>query len=45
VDADLYRTYVGGVERSEHSLTVMNIIKIAAALQVNRSELLSYASL
>ena len=40
VDADLDRSYVGGIERGEHNLTVMNIVKIAAALQIKPSELL-----
>ena len=45
VDADLDRSYVGGIERGEHNLTVMNIVKIAAALQVKPSELLGSAGL
>ena len=45
VDADLDRSYVGGIERGEHNLTVMNIVKIAAALQIKPSELLGSAGL
>ena len=45
VDADLDRSYLGGIERGEHNLTVMNIVKIAAALQVKPSELLGSAGL
>ena len=45
VDADLDRSYLGGIERSEHNLTMMNIVKIAAALQVKPSELLGSAGL
>lgn len=36
VDADMDRSYVGGIERGEHNLTIMNLVKIAEALQVNR---------
>ena len=45
VDADLDRSYVGGIERGEHNLTMMNIVKIAAALQIKPSELLGSAGL
>ena len=45
VDADLDRSYMGGVERGEHNLTLMNLTKIAGALQVNASELLGTAEL
>jgi hypothetical protein len=31
-------SYVGGIERVEHNLTIMNLVKIAGALQVKRSE-------
>jgi transcriptional regulator with XRE-family HTH domain len=45
VDADLDRSYMGGVERGEHNLTVMNITKIAGALQMKPSSLLESAGL
>lgn len=45
VDADLDRSYVGGIERGEHNLTVMNLKKIAAALGVNLSALFQRARL
>lgn len=35
----------GWIQRGEHNLTVMNIVKIAAALQVKPSELLGSAGL
>ena len=31
-ESELDRSYVGGIERGEHNLTVMNLQKIAAAL-------------
>jgi len=39
--AKLHRTYVGMVERCERSLSVDNIEKIAKALEVEPSRLLS----
>lgn len=45
VDADLDRSYVGGIERGEHNLTVMNIVKIADALRMAPSVLLGSAGL
>lgn len=38
--ADLDRSYVGGVERGEHNLTVMTLVKLADALGVNPRDLL-----
>jgi len=45
VDANLDRSYMGGVERGEHNLTLMNLVKIAGALQVKASALLGSAEL
>jgi transcriptional regulator with XRE-family HTH domain len=38
--ADLHRTYIGMIERAEKNITLLNISKIAAALEVSISELL-----
>jgi transcriptional regulator with XRE-family HTH domain len=38
--ADLDRSYVGGVERGERNITVVNLKKIAGALKVSLSDLL-----
>lgn len=43
VDAELDRSYVGGIERGEHNLTVMNLNKISSALGVKMSALLHLA--
>ena len=43
VDAELDRSYVGGIERGEHNLTVMNLKKISGALGVKMSLLLDSA--
>ena len=45
VDADLDRSYVGGIERGEHNLSVMNLTKIAAALKMKTSALFESAGL
>lgn len=36
---DLDRTYIGGVERGERNISLVNIYKIADALAINASEL------
>lgn len=38
--ADLHRTYIGMIERAEKNITLLNIKKIAKALEVNIKELL-----
>jgi transcriptional regulator with XRE-family HTH domain len=43
VDAGLDRSYMGGIERGEHNVTAMNIVKIAAALGLRPSSLLMKA--
>jgi len=38
---ELDRSYLGGVERGERNLTLINVIKICDALKVNASEMLA----
>lgn len=38
-DADLHRTYIGMIERAEKNITLINIQKIAKALDVGIKEL------
>ena len=38
--ADLHRTYIGMIERAEKNITLVNIEKIANALEVNIEDLL-----
>ena len=38
--ANLHRTYIGMIERAEKNITLLNIEKIANALEVNICELL-----
>lgn len=40
--ADLHRTYIGMIERAEKNLTLLNIEKIASALETTVSDLLIY---
>jgi hypothetical protein len=43
VDAEHDRSYMGGVERGEHNLTLMGLSKIAGALKLKPSDLLQKA--
>lgn len=38
---DLHRTYVGSIERSERNVSLDNVEKLATALKIDISELLS----
>jgi transcriptional regulator with XRE-family HTH domain len=38
--ADVHRTYIGMIERAEKNITLLNIEKIARALEVNLQTLL-----
>ncbi|PPD45748.1 MAG: transcriptional regulator [Methylotenera sp.] len=38
--ADIDRSYMGGIERGEHNLAIMNLLKIADALGMKASSLL-----
>lgn len=40
--ADLHRTYIGMIERAEKNITLVNIEKIAKALEIEVSELLKF---
>jgi transcriptional regulator with XRE-family HTH domain len=37
----LHRTYLGGIERGERNVALLNILKIASALQVSPADLFS----
>jgi transcriptional regulator with XRE-family HTH domain len=43
VDAGIDRSYMGGIERGEHNLTLVNLHKIASALGTKPSLLLRAA--
>jgi len=40
--ADLHRTYIGMIERAEKNITLINIEKIANALETNIGNLLKF---
>lgn len=41
LQCEIDRSYLGGVERGERNLTLVNVIKICDALKVNPSEMLA----
>jgi len=43
--ANLHRTYIGMVERAEKNITLMNIEKIAKALEVDLNALVTFDEL
>ncbi|HPI20795.1 MAG TPA: helix-turn-helix transcriptional regulator [Candidatus Kapabacteria bacterium] len=40
--ADLHRTYIGMIERAEKNITLLNIEKIANALEVSINDLMDF---
>ena len=45
MEAELDRSYMGGIERGEHNLTLMNLLRISKALNIKPSELLETCKL
>ncbi len=41
--SDLDRSYIGGIERGEHNLSLINIWRIAQALETSPSKLFALA--
>jgi transcriptional regulator with XRE-family HTH domain len=37
---ELHRTYIGGIERGERNVALLNIVQIARALEITPSQLL-----
>jgi transcriptional regulator with XRE-family HTH domain len=44
-EAGIDRSYIGGIERGEHNLALMNLIKISKTLKLSVSQLLGKAKL
>ena len=42
---EIDRSYMGGIERGESNMTVLNVVRIAGALSLTASELLEQAGL
>ncbi|WP_316892158.1 helix-turn-helix domain-containing protein [Ralstonia mannitolilytica] len=40
---EMDRSYIGGIERGEHNLTVLNLVRIASVLDVAAGQLLTHA--
>jgi transcriptional regulator with XRE-family HTH domain len=38
--SQLHRTYIGGIERGERNVSLVNIVQLARALEITPSELL-----
>jgi transcriptional regulator with XRE-family HTH domain len=43
--ANLDRSYMGGIERGEHNITILNLMKIAVQLDLKMSDLFEKAGL
>lgn len=44
LSADLDRTYISGIERGKRNVSLINIVKLAEALEVDKAELLKFSS-
>ena len=44
-EAGIDRSYLGGIERGEHNLALINLIKIASALNLSAYQLLQKAKI
>jgi transcriptional regulator with XRE-family HTH domain len=44
-DVGIDRSYMGGIERGEHNVALVNLVKIAQALNITTAELLTKAKL
>ena len=44
-EAGVDRSYIGGIERGEHNLALVNLMKISQTLGITSSELLNRAKL
>jgi transcriptional regulator with XRE-family HTH domain len=40
IGSGLHRTYIGGIERGERNISLINVLRVAKALKLSPSELL-----
>ena len=45
LEVGLDRSYIGGVERGEHNVALMNIVKISGCLKLSAAKLLDLAGI
>lgn len=43
--AEIDRSYIGGIERGEHNIALINLVKIASTLDIKDAQLLEKAKL
>lgn len=43
--AEIDRSYIGGIERGEHNIALINLVKIASTLGIKAAQLLDKAKL
>jgi transcriptional regulator with XRE-family HTH domain len=43
LEADMDRSYIGGVEQGRRNISLMNICKLAKTLNIHQSELLQFS--
>lgn len=45
LQAEIDRSYLGGIERGEHNVAVINLLKLSGALGVSLTDLINQANL
>ena len=45
LEAEIDRSYLGGIERGEHNVALMNLVKLAEALGISVARLIQHAKL
>lgn len=45
LEAEIDRSYLGGIERGEHNVALMNLVKLADALGISVARLIQHARL
>lgn len=45
LEAEIDRSYLGGIERGEHNVALMNLVKLSQALKISVARLIQHAKL